>query len=87
MSRNFHSVDVIDVFEYSNDKVSWKSYSNTWDDNAAVVESILLFPEITARTNVMIRGRDGKLISYRDLADENVKAAVELLAPFPVRGH
>lgn len=49
-----------------------------------LIGGISLLPNKTARTNVMIRGKDGKFLSYRDpeiCAD--VRTAMNNLKPFP----
>lgn len=54
-----------------------------WDGAEQLIEGILLFPNKTARTNVALKGADGKFISFRDVNDHDIKAAVEMLKPFP----
>lgn len=65
-------------------------YSNThlyevdeWGDSEYLIEGILLFPEKTARTNVALKGADGRFISFREASHPDIKAAVEMLKPFP----
>lgn len=50
-----------------------------------IEEGILLFPDSTARTNIMLRDEKGRFMSYRD-APTKIKNAVESLIPFPVVG-
>lgn len=60
-----------------------KYLTDEWDGSEGLIEGILLFPNRTARTNVALKGADGKFISFREVSDPDIKAAVEMLKPFP----
>lgn len=52
--------------------------------NAAVIANQITKRSETARTNVILRGADGKFISYKNKNVEKVyRYAVENLLPFP----
>ena len=85
-SNEVRSVSVADVF---GDKVIVNKYTGydfaseaeniqTW------IEGITLFADATARTNVIIRGHDGKFISYKNVPA--LRDTVASLKPFPIVG-
>ncbi len=84
-SNSVASVAVADVF---NDFVmfhTYKAYDVSEFENVSMwIEAINLFQNNTARTNVIIRGRDGKFISYKDVPA--LRDTVAALKPFPVVG-
>lgn len=52
--------------------------------NASIIASQIAHRPETARTNVILRGADGKFISYKNKNIEKVyRVAVENLPPFP----
>lgn len=85
-SNEIQSVHVADVF---GDKVIMYKY-NGYDfaseaENVSTwIEGITLFADATARTNVMIRGRNGRLLSYKNIPA--LRDTVASLKPFPVVG-
>lgn len=85
-SNQIHSVSVADIF---GDKVVVNKYlaydTATESENISMwVEGINLFKDATARTNVAIRGHDGRFISYKCVP--SLKDTVASLKPFPVVG-
>ena len=61
---------------------TYKYLTDEWGGSEELIEGILLFPNRTARTNVALKGADGKFISFREVSDPDIKAAVEMLKPF-----
>lgn len=77
------TVTIIDSI--SNKLVKWK-FTNFADNaiNASIIAGQVSQNPKTARTNVILRGADGKFISYKNKNVEKVyRVAVENLLPFP----
>lgn len=85
MSKQVVSAFITDVNNaIVGSRISTHKYlTDEWDGSEELIEGILLFPNRTARTNVALKGADGKFISFREVSDPDVKAAVEMLKPFP----
>lgn len=65
--------------------VKWKFTNYTENSlNASIIAGQISQNPKTARTNVILRGADGKFISYKNKNVEKVyRIAVENLLPFP----
>ena len=77
------TVTIIDSI--SNKLVKWK-FTNFADNaiNASIIAGQISQNPKTARTNIILRGADGKFISYKNKNVEKVyRVAVENLLPFP----
>lgn len=77
------TVTIIDSI--SNKLVKWK-FTNCAENalNASIIAGQISQNPKTARTNVILRGADGKFISYKNKNVEKVyRVAVENLLPFP----
>lgn len=61
---------------------TWKLILDEWGSSEEIVEGIKLLPK-TARTNVALKGADGRFISFRDCTSTAIRDAVESLKPFP----
>ena len=85
MSKQVVSAFITDVNNtIVGSRISTHKYlTDEWDGSEELIEGILLFPNRTARTNVALKGADGKFISFREVSDPDIKAAVEMLKPFP----
>ena len=82
-SNDIHSVTVVDGFVTPVKVYAFKAYDFAPESENIDMwtEQITLFQNSTARTNVMIRGRDGKFISYKNVPE--LFDAVLSLKPFP----
>ena len=77
------TVTIIDSI--SNKLVKWK-FTNFADNaiNASIIAGQISQNPKTARTNIILRGADGKFISYKNKNVEKVyRVAVENILPFP----
>lgn len=75
------SVNIIDVMS-NNRMVKWK-FTNHHGIVNVIANQISHNPK-TARTNVILRGADGKFISYKNKdVEKEFRVAVENLIPFP----
>jgi hypothetical protein len=77
------TVTIIDAM--STKLVKWK-FTNYADNaiNASIIAGQIAHNPKTARTNVILRGADGKFISYKNKNVEKVyRDAVKSLLPFP----
>lgn len=77
------TVTVIDVM--TNRLAKWK-FTNNHDikHNISLIANQIGHNPKTARTNVMLRGADGKFISYKNKdVEKEYRVAVENLIPFP----
>lgn len=77
------TVTIIDSI--SNKLVKWK-FPNFADNaiNASIIAGQISQNPKTTRTNIILRGADGKFISYKNKNVEKVyRDAVENLIPFP----
>lgn len=91
MSR-IHSVQVLDYFPnqpgWRKDSANSDTFTSTYKPDEEglryTIGGIQLFVEHTARTNIMIRGADGRFISYKDeCVPVGIHDAVASLKPFP----
>lgn len=84
-SNEIHSVSVADVFgdKVLVNKYSAYDYASENENIQLWKDGILLFRDATARTNVIIRGHDGRFISYKDTP---LRDTVSSLKPFPIVG-
>ncbi len=75
------SVNIIDVMS-NNRMVKWKFTNNHGIAN--IIANQISHNPKTARTNVILRGADGKFISYKNKGvEKEFRVAVENLIPFP----
>ena len=73
------TVTIIDVM--TNCLAKWKFTNN---HNISLIANQIGHNPKTARTNVMLRGADGKFISYKNKdVEKEYRVAVENLIPFP----
>lgn len=85
-SNQIRSVSVVDVFgdKILVNKYTGYDFASESENVRNWIEAITLFAEATARTNVLIRGHDGKFISYKNVPA--LRDTVASLKPFPIVG-
>ena len=75
------TVTIIDVMDDRLDK--W-TFDNNYNNSKNNIISMITLVSNTARTNVLLRGADGKFISYKNKnVEKSFRVAVENLIPFP----
>ena len=75
------TVTIIDVMDDRLDK--W-TFDNNYNNSKNNIISMSNLVSNTARTNVLLRGADGKFISYKNKnVEKSFRVAVENLIPFP----
>lgn len=75
------TVTIIDVMDDHLDK--W-TFDNNYNNSKNNIISMINLVSNTARTNVILRGADGKFISYKNKdVEKEFRVAVENLIPFP----
>lgn len=75
------TVTIIDVMDDRLDK--W-TFDNNYNNSKNNIISMINLVSNTARTNVILRGADGKFISYKNKnVEKSFRVAVENLIPFP----
>ncbi|WBF04974.1 hypothetical protein [Escherichia phage vB_EcoP_YF01] len=75
-------VNIIDVTR-TGKIISWK-FTNKHRGSENIIRSMIQQNPNTARTNVLLRGADGKFISYKNKnVEKSFRVAVENLIPFP----
>jgi hypothetical protein len=75
------TVTIIDVMDDRLDK--W-TFDNNYNNSKNNTISMITLVSNTARTNVILRGADGKFISYKNKnVEKSFRVAVENLIPFP----
>lgn len=75
------TVTIIDVIDNHLDK--W-TFDNNYNKSKNNIISMINLDSNTARTNVILRGADGKFISYKNKnVEKPIRVAIENLIPFP----
>lgn len=75
------TVTIIDVMDDRLDK--W-TFDNNYNNSKNNIISMINLVSNTARTNVILRGADGKFTSYKNKdVEKEFRVAVENLIPFP----
>lgn len=75
------TVTIIDVMDDHLDK--W-TFDNNYNNSKNNITSMINLVSNTARTNVLLRGADGKFISYKNKnVEKSFRVAIENLIPFP----
>lgn len=75
------TVTIIDVMDDRLDK--W-TFDNNYNNSKNNIISMINLVSNTARTNVLLRGADGKFISYKNKnVEKSLRVAIENLIPFP----
>lgn len=78
-------VKIVNIFDVTRDGkiVKW-TFTNHHNKSNKVIERMIEVNPKTARTNVILRGADGKFISYKNKnVEKSFRVAVENLIPFP----
>lgn len=78
-------VKIVNIFDViSGDKVVKWTFTNKHRGSEHIIRSMIQQNPNTARTNVILRGADGKFISYKNKnVEKSFRVAVENLIPFP----
>ena len=75
------TVTIIDVIDDHLDK--W-TFDNNYNKSKNNIISMINLDSNTSRTNVILRGADGKFISYKNKnVEKSFRVAIENLIPFP----